>query len=85
MEEIKGLTLQEISEQMGLEEGLVRQYIEGPLKEDIEIEKVNFSDGTYDPYIMDLILIQMEVDAAGQKLENQLKLVRESKNPSEKK
>ncbi len=81
-DEIRGITIQEISKNMGLEEIVVAEYIEGPLKGDIEMEKVRFGDGTYDPYIMDLILIQMEVDAAGERLEKQLQIVREAKSTS---
>lgn len=78
-EQIQGLTIHEISEKIGLEEGLVKQYIEGPLKEDIEVEKVNLGNGKYDPFILDLILIQMEVDSAGQKLEKNLEIIRKQK------
>lgn len=77
--QIKGLTIEEISHEIGLEETLVRRYIEGPLKEDIEQEKLDLGGGKYDPYIIDLIVIQLEVDSAGQRLEKHLEVVRESK------
>jgi len=75
-----GLTIGEISQEIGLEETLVRKYIEGSLKQDIEQEKLDLGNGKYDPYIIDLLIIQLEVDTAGQRLEKQLQTVRESKN-----
>lgn len=77
--EIKSMTIQEISEAMGLEAGIIKKYIDGPLKEDIEKEKLDLGKGKFDPYIMDLIMIELEVDTAGQRLEKHLKMVRESK------
>ena len=77
--EIKGLTLDEISEQMGLDKNLVKKYIENELKEEIKNERVLMPDGKYDPYILDLILIQLEVDRAGLNLEKSLQIVREMK------
>ncbi len=75
----KGLTIEEISQEIGLEETLVRKYIEGPLREEIEQEKLDLGGGKYDPYIVDLLIIQLETDTAGQRLEKQLQTVRESK------
>jgi len=79
MNEIKGLTVDEISEKMGLDKNLVKRYIEQELKEDIEKERLVLNDGTYDPYILDLILIQLEVDRAGLNLTRSLQVVRETK------
>lgn len=79
--QIRGLTIEEISHEIGLETALVRKYIEGPLKEDIEQEKLDLGGGKYDPYIVDLLIIQLEVDTAGQRLEKHLRFVRENKKP----
>jgi len=78
-QEIKGMTIDEISEKIGLEKNLVKQYIDGPLKEDIEQERLDLGNGKYDPYILDLLIIQLEVDRAGANLMRTLEAVRKRK------
>ncbi len=81
--QIRGLTLEEISAEIGLDEGFVRKYLEGPLKEDVEKERLILPDGKYDPFTIDMILIQLEVDKGIENLLKSLEAVRAAKERKE--
>ena len=78
--EIKPVTIQEISEIIGMDSQEVKKYIEGPLKEDVEKEKLVMGEGKYDPFIIDLIMIELEVDSAGERLQKTLETIRRKKD-----
>lgn len=81
--QIRGVTLDEIAEFVHLEKELVRKYLEGPLKEDVEKERLILPDGKYDPFTIDLVLIQLDVDAGIQNLIRSLDAVRAAKGRKE--
>ncbi len=82
-QQIRGLTVEEISAEIGLDEGFVKKYLEGPLKEDVEHEKLYLGDGKYDPFTIDIILIQLEVDKGIDNLVKSLEAVRAAKGRKE--
>ncbi len=82
-QQIRGLTVEEISAETGLDEGFVKKYLEGPLKEDVEKEKLVLPDGKYDPFTIDMILIQLEVDKGIDNLLKSLEAVRAAKGRKE--
>ncbi len=79
-EELQGVTVEEISDAVGLDVPAVKKYITATLKEDVEKEKLDLGNGKYDPYIIDLILIELEIDFAGKQLEKNLEVIRRKKN-----
>ena len=79
-DEFQGVTIEEISDAVGLDIPKVKKYIEVTLKGEVEKENLDLGNGKYDPYIIDLILIELEVDFAGKQLERNLEVIRKKKN-----
>ena len=78
-EQFKGVTVEEISDAVSLDVPTVKKYIQTTLKEEVEKEKLDLGNGKYDPFIIDLILIELEVDFAGKQLEKNLDVIRRKK------
>ncbi len=78
--EFEPVTIQEIADETGLDIEKVKNYINVTLKDEIQKEKLDLGNGKYDPYLIDLILIELEVDFAGKQLEKNLEVVRKRKN-----
>ncbi|HLD41634.1 MAG TPA: hypothetical protein VJB06_01235 [archaeon] len=78
-EEFQGVTIEEISDAVGLDVPAVKKYITETLKDEVEKEKLDLRNGKYDPFIIDLILIELEVDFAGKQLEKNLEFIRRKK------
>ncbi len=78
--EFKPVTIQEIADETGLDIEKVKTYIDVTLKDEIQKEKLDLGNGNYDPYLIDLILIELEVDFAGKQLEKNLDVIRKKKN-----
>ena len=81
--EVRGITIQDISVETGFDETFIRKYLEGPLKEEVEQEKLYLGDGKYDPFTIDMILIQLEVDKGIENLLKSLEVVRAAKERKE--
>ncbi len=84
MEKIKGVTIEEISEMARLPKDLVVEYLSGPLKEEVEKERLVIGKSEngvdlYDPYTIDLVIIQFEVDRGAKQLETGLRSIRQMK------
>lgn len=82
--QIKGLTIKEMAEKIRLPEKTIKEYISGPLKEEIVREKLylgkdSAGEHTFDPYTLNLLLIEYSVDKEVENLEKNLDSIRESK------
>lgn len=66
--EIRGVDVTEMAKLTGLDEQLIKRYIENELKEDIAEEKLVLADGKYHPFVLELLLIQRELDLGAEQL-----------------
>lgn len=73
-----GITIDEISQKLNLDKHSVKGYLE-ILKGEIKEEKLDLGNGKFDPYVLDLILIEREVDRGIDGLKAGLESVRRQK------